>query len=234
MLDLKNLAGALGEPAALPAVRHELRRPLAAIRGYLETLLEEEADPQTTRRFLETARSETLRLGRLIDGMLDLPLLEMQRPIPRPRACDIVEQMRVTLEIVSPMARKRDVTVRTHAPKRAVAAIDSDEFVHALSNLVENAIKHGSEHGTVEVRCRRTAPFVEVAVEDDGNGVDPADRTGIFEMGARGAQTDRTGSGIGLAVVRAIAQRARGDVSVGTSPLGGARFLLRLPLRPRD
>lgn len=228
MLDLKNLARTLGEPAALPAVRHELRRPLAAIRGYLETLLEEESDPQTTRRFLETARSETLRLGRLIDGMLDRPFLELQGPSPRPHACDIVEQIRLTVEIISPMARKRDVTVRTHAPKRAVAVIDSDECVHALSNLVENAIKHGSEHGTVEVRCRRTVPFVEIAVEDDGDGVDPADRTAIFEMGARGARTDRTGSGIGLAVVRAIAQRAGGGIEVDSSRLGGARFLLRL------
>ena len=229
MLDLKGLAGALGEQAALPAVRHELRRPLTAIRGYLETLLEEEADPQTTRRFLETARSEALRLSRLIDGMLDLPMLELQQPARRALACDVVEQIRATIALVSPMARKRDVTIRSRAPKRAVAIIDSDECVHALSNLVENAIKHGSEHGTIEVKCRRIVPFVEVAVEDDGNGVDPGDRTAIFEMGARGACTDRTGSGIGLAVVKAIAQRARGEVCVDSSALGGARFLLRLP-----
>jgi two-component system, OmpR family, phosphate regulon sensor histidine kinase PhoR len=231
VLDLKGLAGALGEQAALPAVRHELRRPLTAIRGYLETLLEEEADPETTRRFLETARNEALRLSRLIDGMLDLPMLELQQPVRRALACDIVEQIRATIEIVSPMARKRDVTIRTRAPKRAVAVIDSDECVHALSNLVENAIKHGSEHGTVEVRCRRIVPFVEVAVEDDGNGVDPADRAAIFELGSRGACTDRTGSGIGLAVVKAIAQRARGEVCVDSSTLGGARFLLRLPAK---
>ena len=153
MLDLKGLAGALGEQAALPAVRHELRRPLTAIRGYLETLLEDESDPQTTRRFLETARSEALRLSRLIDGMLDLPVLELQQPVRRALACDVVEQIRATIEIVSPMARKRDVTIRTRAPKRAVAVIDGDECVHALANLVENAIKHGSEHGTVEVRA---------------------------------------------------------------------------------
>jgi signal transduction histidine kinase len=231
VLDLKGLAGALGEQAALPAVRHELRRPLAAIRGYLETLLEEEADPQTRRRVLETARSEALRLSRLIDGMLDLPTLEFQQPAQRALACDVVEQIRATIELVSPMARKRDVTIRTRAPKRAVAVIDGDECVHALSNLVENAIKHGSEHGTVEVRCRRIVPFVEVAVEDDGDGVDPGDRTAIFEMGARGARTHRTGSGIGLAVVKAIAQRAQGEVCVDSSVLGGARFLLRLPAK---
>ncbi len=90
-------------------------------------------------------------------------------------------------------------------------------------------MKHGSEHGTVKVACRRVDPFVEVSVEDDGSGVDPAERKAIFTMGIRGAGTDRTGSGIGLAVVKAIAERSGGDVRVESSSLGGARFVLRVP-----
>jgi signal transduction histidine kinase len=66
-------------------------------------------------------------------------------------------------------------------------------------------------------------------VDDDGGGVEPARRKAIFTLGVRGAGTDRTGSGIGLAVVKAIAERAGGDVRVGSSSLGGARFVLRLP-----
>lgn len=229
MLDLKELAGALGEHAVLPAVRHELRRPLAAILGCLETLLDGEPDPQTRRRFLETARSEALRLGRLIDSMLDLPVRELERPSQGAQGCDVVEQIRVAIEILAPMARKCNVTIRTRAPKRAVAALDSDACVHALSNLIENALKHGREHGTVLVTCRLPVRYIEVAVEDDGNGVDPGYRTAIFAMGARGAHSERAGSGIGLAVVKAIAERAGGEVRVDSSPLGGARFLLRLP-----
>jgi two-component system phosphate regulon sensor histidine kinase PhoR len=234
VLDLKELAGALGEHAVLPAVRHELRRPLTAIRGCLETLLEGEPDPQTTRRFLEIARSEAIRLSRLIDSMLDLPVSELRRASRGVQGCDVVEQIRITIEILAPMARKRDVTIRTRAPKRTVAMVDSDACVHALSNLIENAIKHGREHGTILVTCRRAERYVEVAVEDDGNGVDPGDRKAIFAMGARGAHTDRTGSGIGLTVVKAIAERAGGEVRVDSSPLGGARFLLRLRALVRE
>jgi signal transduction histidine kinase len=228
VLDLESLVRAVGERAVLPAVGHELRRPLTSIRGYLETVLEGDADPQTTRRFLETAQRETLRLGQLIDGMLALSSLE-PAPAPRDLRCDVVEQIRATIDIVAPMARKRDVTLRTRAPKRAIACVDADECIHALSNLVENAVKHGSEHGAVKIGCRRSAAFVEVAVDDDGDGVDPAERTAIFAMGVRGAGTDRTGSGIGLAVVKAIAGRAGGDVRVESSALGGARFILRFP-----
>lgn len=228
MLDLKGLASAIGERAVLPAVGHELRTPLASIRGYLETVLEGGADPETARRFLETARREALRLGRLIDALLEFAAIDLA-PRPRTQACDVVEQIRTTVEIIAPMAHKRNVTIRTRAPKHALARLDGDECIHALSNLMENAVKHGSEHGIVRVGCRCVAPFVEIAVEDDGDGVDPTDRTAIFAMGARGARTDRTGSGIGLAVVKVIAERAGGDVTVASSNLGGARFVLRLP-----
>lgn len=153
-------------------------------------------------------------------------MLELRPGLAR---CDVVEQIRATVDIIAPIAHKRDVTIRTRSPKRAVARLDGDECVHALSNLVENAVKHGSEHGTVKVACRRADPFVEVAVDDDGGGVDPVRRKAIFALGVRGAGTDRTGSGIGLAVVRAIAERAGGDVRVESSSLGGARFVLRVP-----
>lgn len=227
MLDLQQLAGVVGERAILPAVGHELRTPLASIRAYLETVLDERTDPQTARRFLETARQETLRLGRLIDGMLAFSSLEAVPPVAT--RCNAVAEIRATIEMIAPLAQRRCVTVRTRVPRVARARIDGDELVHALANLLENAIKHGSEGGTVRIRCRVVEAFVELAVEDDGDGVDPEHRRTIFAMGARGAQTDRTGSGIGLAIVKAIAERAGGDVRVESSALGGARFVLRVP-----
>ncbi|MGP8099464.1 MAG: sensor histidine kinase [Candidatus Cybelea sp.] len=228
MLDLKQLASSIGERAILPTVGHELRTPLTSICGYIETVLDGEIDPQMSRRFLETARLEALRLGRLIDVMLRVSMLDLAPPALSGE-CDVVEQIRATIDIIAPIARKRDVTIRTRSPRRAVVRLDPDECIHALSNLVENAVKHGSEHGTIKVACRRVDPFVEVTIEDDGSGVDPAERKAIFTLGVRGAGTDRTGSGIGLAVVKAIAERSGGDVRVESSSLGGARFVLRVP-----
>jgi two-component system phosphate regulon sensor histidine kinase PhoR len=228
VLDLKRLASSIDERAVLPTVGHELRTPLTSIRGYIETVLDGQIDAQTSRRFLETARREALRLGRLIDGMLEISVLDVAPPALSGR-CDVVEQIRATVDIIAPIARKRDVTIMTRAPKSVAVRLDVDECVHALSNLVENAVKYGSEHGTVKVACRRVDPLVVVTVDDDGGGVDPKRRKAIFALGVRGAGTDRTGSGIGLAVVKAIAERAGGDVRVESSSLGGARFVLRVP-----
>jgi signal transduction histidine kinase len=101
--------------------------------------------------------------------------------------------------------------------------------VHALVNLVENAVKHGKEPGTIEVSCHRGKRFVAIVVEDDGRGILPEERETIFAMGVRGDASTRPGSGIGLAVVKAIAACAGGDVRVEPAVLGGARFVLRFP-----
>jgi signal transduction histidine kinase len=210
----------------LATIGHELRTPLTSIRGYIETLLESELDAPTARRFLETARREVLRLGRLVDGMLEFSLLDLSTS-PHRAACNVVEQIRATIDMLSPMAAARRVALRTRLPEAAHARVDGDACVHALANLIENAIKHGSECGTVEISCIRAAPFVVITVEDDGRGIPPAVRESIFAMGVRGDACERSGRGIGLAVVKAIAERAGGDVRAETSTLGGARFVLR-------
>lgn len=212
--------------ALLATIGHELRTPLTSIRGYIETLLEGEFEPATARRFLETARREALRLGRLVDGMLEFSLLDLSAEHHRGR-CDVVEQIVATMEMLSPMASARRVTIRTQLPETAFARVDGDACVHALANLIENAIKHGRERGAIDIACVRETPYVAVSVEDDGNGVDERARASIFAMGVRGDTHGRAGRGIGLAVVKAIAERAGGEVYAESSALGGARFVLR-------
>jgi signal transduction histidine kinase len=167
-----------------------------------------------------------LRLGRLVDGMLEFSLLDLSVEHQRGR-CDIVEQIVATMEMLSPMASARHVTIRTQLPESAFARVDGDACVHALANLVENAIKHGRERGAIEIACIRETPYVAVSVEDDGHGIAARTRASIFAMGVRGDARGRAGCGIGLAVVKAIAERAGGDVFVESSALGGARFVLR-------
>ena len=212
--------------AVLATVGHELRTPLTSIRGYIETVLESDVDPATARKFLETARRETLRLGRLVDGMLEASILTSSKLCA---TCNVVEQIRATVDLVAPMAAARRVTIRTHLPQAARARVDEDACVHALANLVENAVKHGNEPGTIEVSCHRGRQFVAIVVEDDGRGILPEERETIFAMGVRGDASARPGSGIGLAVVKAIAARAGGDVRAEPAALGGARFVLRFP-----
>ena len=217
-------------------MRHELRTPLTSIRGYIETLLDDEdLDVATRRRFLQTARRETMRLGRLVEGMLEFSMLDLCAPSDA--YCDVSEQIRATIDAALPLARQRKATIRARLPREAPARIDGDACVHALLNVVENAVKHGREGGNVCIDCIREGAFVSVRIDDDGLGIAPAECETIFQMGMRGERASRRGNGIGLAVVKAIVERFSGDVRVSASPLGGARFVLCFPsaepMKPR-
>lgn len=219
----------LDERTALATVCHELRTPLTSIRGYIETLLDEKPDPATARRFLQTTRREVLRLGRLVESVLEFSMLDFAPPRLTATACNAVEQIHAAIEIVRPLAARRLVTIRTRLPRTARVRVNADTCVRAVANLLENAVKHGRAHGTIEIACRCGKRFVEIIVDDDGPGIAPAERESVFSMGVRGARA-HAGSGVGLAVVKGIAERAGGSVKAeSSSTFGGARFVLRLP-----
>lgn len=211
----------------LATVGHELRTPLTSIRGYIETLLDDELDGVTARRFLEVARSEALRLGRLVDGMLDFSPLELS---PSAGATDLGAAASAAAEALAPIARQAGMSLEVQGESEIAARIGSDACMRVLFNVIENAIKYASPDGRVVVRTVRQDPFVCVIVDDGGPGVPVAEREHIFEHRVRGgASQARPGSGIGLAIVRTIVERAAGSVCVEESPLGGARFVIRLP-----
>ncbi|HTV91846.1 MAG TPA: HAMP domain-containing sensor histidine kinase [Verrucomicrobiae bacterium] len=218
----------------LATVGHELRTPLTSIRGYIETLLDEDLDAVTARRFLEVARNEALRLGRLVDGMLDFSLLDLS-PAPAAGVTDLAAAAHAAIEALGPIAREAGMTLEARYEGEAAARIDGDACMHVLLNVIENAIKYGNRGGRIRVSVKRAGPFVHATVDDDGPGVARSERERIFERRARGEASEATrGAGIGLCIVRTIVQRAGGMVSAGDSPLGGARFLIRLPAVKAD
>ncbi|HTU71076.1 MAG TPA: HAMP domain-containing sensor histidine kinase [Candidatus Baltobacteraceae bacterium] len=213
----------------LAMVGHELRTPLTSIRGYIETILDDGLDRRTTRRFLQVARNEALRLGRLVDGMLDFSLLDLG-PQPAPGVTDMGAATRAALEALAPIAREARVRMQLRAGEGLFARIGADGCMHVLLNVIENGIKYGSPGGRVAISLERQDPFVQVTVDDDGPGVPADERERIFEHRARGGSARATpGTGIGLTIVRTIVERAAGSVNAQSSPLGGARFVIRLP-----
>jgi two-component system phosphate regulon sensor histidine kinase PhoR len=205
--------------AFFAAVGHELRTPLTSICGYLETLLEDELDPELRRQFVRTAGREASRLGRLIESMLDFSMLDLSGDAAAAASCDLAEQVLVACDAVAPHARRRGVRVECDTVPAARVGLPADRCAQAMINVLDNAIGHGRANGCVRVSCRAHPPYVCVRVDDDGGGLKGSARP-------RGS-----GHGIGLSIVRAIVGRAGGDVRVGSSPLGGARFELRLPVR---
>lgn len=213
----------------LAAVGHELRTPLTSIRGYLETVLDDELDAVTTRRFLEVARNEALRLGRLVDGILDFSPLDIS-PAIAPGSTDVAAALAAAVEALLPISRDAGIEIRSESRARMPARIAHDACMHVLLNVIENAIKYGRRGGSIIVCAERQDPFVCAIVDDDGPGIDPPDRERIFAHRTRGAAAaSQRGSGLGLAIVRSIVERAGGSVSASASPLGGARFTIRFP-----
>lgn len=211
-------------------IGHELRTPLTSIRGYIETLIDGGVKPEVARKFLETARREALRLGRLVDNMFEFSLLDQSSDILNSHGCDLREVAARACDVVALLAADRAMSVRHDLPGILVA-VDADALLQAVVNLLENAIKYGRDAGRVELHAITEDGFVRIVVDDDGPGVAAADRDRIFGLRERADGSERPGTGIGLAIVRMIAQRAGGDVCAGDSPLGGARFELLLPVK---
>jgi signal transduction histidine kinase len=221
--------------AFFSALGHELRTPLASIRGYLETLLDDGIDAPTRTRFLSIAHKESLRLSRLVEGMFEISLLDLQtaQVVRSSGALDVA--LHAAADACAATAAARAVTLECTAAESVDVELDADRLTLVLINLVDNAIKHGRRGGRVVISAQSADPtFACVTIDDDGPGVPAAERERIFAFGARGA-TKATGTGIGLALVRLMLERAGGRVDVARSPLGGARFriLLRRCRAPR-
>jgi signal transduction histidine kinase len=215
--------------AFFSAIGHELRTPLSSIRGYLETLLDEEVDPHTRKRFLTVAHNESLRLSRLVEGMFEISLLDLHASSPAASKGSVERAIDAAVDACSSAAVTRSVTILRAPVEPAIVAMDSDRLTLVLINLLDNSLKHGRAGGTVvvgsDVLEQRTARIV---VEDDGPGIAAEDRERIFALGERG-DTSAAGTGIGLALVRLMIERVGGRVELDDAPLGGARFTITLP-----
>jgi signal transduction histidine kinase len=215
--------------AFFSSLGHELRTPLSSIRGYLETLLDDDVDAATRGRFVRIAYNEALRLSRLVEGMFEISLLDMNATAPARTSGSLGRALEAARDACAAGAEARGVAIEIEEPPALGVGIDADRLALILVNLIDNAVKHGRAGGgvfvSVDAADRR---FVRVAVDDDGPGIAATDRDRVFTFGER-AHTTAAGTGIGLAVVRLMLERAGGRVELMQSPLGGARFVVTIP-----
>ncbi|HEU4629793.1 MAG TPA: HAMP domain-containing sensor histidine kinase [Gemmatimonadaceae bacterium] len=213
------------------SVSHELRTPLAQIRLYLETLRLGRATTPAQREWsLAHIDRETTRLGHLVENVLRFSRLggdDASAAAP----VDVGGEARRVLEEFAPLAASRRATLDADLADGLTAALRPDALRHVLLNLLDNAVKYGPPGQTVRVRVARAGDAVHLAVADEGPGVAPTERERIWRPFARGAAARATGgSGIGLTIVRSIAERHEGRVWVEEAPGGGARFVAAFPL----
>lgn len=219
-----------GLPSAdlIAIVAHELRSPLTSVRGFTSSLLakwERFSDDQR-RLMLETVAYDADRLSRLITELLDVTRIATGRLDIRAEPVDPVEIVRSQLHRLGAVGHVRERLVLRAIEPLPRAWIDADKFERIVANLVENAVRHGE--GTIVVGLERTAEGFALVVDDDGPGVPEQHRDRVFERFWRGS--NRSGTGLGLYIVRGLVEAHRGTVAVGSSPSGGARFRVELPI----
>jgi len=202
------------------AVSHELKTPLTAIRMYGEMLRDDLVESDAKRReYYATITSETERLGRLINNVLELSRLERdERPVQL-TAGDVSSSVAEVLTLFQPHAEREGFTLTFQAdPALPAVRFDRDALAQVLFNLLDNALKYGRSGAErrIDVRCTARDDGVEVAIRDLGQGVDDALLGSIFEPFFR-AQNELTreqpGTGIGLALVRGLLERMGGSVT---------------------
>lgn len=210
---------------------HEMKSPLAAIRGAAELLDDAGMPPQAQARFVGNIRAQATRLTELIDQLLALAELEQRPALQQTEAIDAAALVRDVVAQCEARLTQRGQHVRLALD--AVPAIHGDRFLlrQALTNLLDNALDFSPDAGEVVVGLRRDGNWIEFRVEDDGAGVPEYAQERVFERFYSLPRHDggQRSSGLGLCFVREIAQLHHGDATLVNRAGGGALATLRIP-----
>lgn len=216
-------------------VSHELKTPLAAIRGFAETLrdgaLEE---PATAERFTDRILVQCRRLQALLDDLLTLSRLEGVDSALEREPMDLAAVIRRAVELLAAGAREKKVEVQIETGEGLSAVSgDPDGLERLLLNLLDNAIKYNRPGGKVMVRLSRSDGEAVLEVEDTGIGIPPESIPRLFERFYRVDKSrarEEGGTGLGLAIVKHVAQAHGGQVEVESRAGRGSTFRVRLPV----
>jgi signal transduction histidine kinase len=214
-------------------VAHELRTPLNRIGNVVDVALLS-GDERELRSALETIRDSTHEMARMTQSLLLLAEIDDRRLSLRRETIDVESWFAKVGEVYAPSFEERGAKLAQHAEPLRIEG-DRTLLDRILVNLLDNALARVEAGGRVELGAERSAGGVAIRVDDSGPGVPPAERERIFDRFARLADSQRVGGhGLGLAIARGVARLHGGDLRVGDSPLGGARFELWLPGKSAD
>jgi signal transduction histidine kinase len=207
---------------------HQLKTPLTVIRGFISVLRKGELrDAQDYDRILEKMSRQSVLMGGLIEKLILLERWERDDEGTQPTVIDVAQLVE---DVVMPLAEAQPArAISLDIAPGASAAVDPSDFAHAVTNLVDNAIKY--TRGAVCVRVARADGQVIVEVADEGPGMTRDELGHAFDRFYRGAtRREIDGSGLGLAIAKRAVERAGGSIEARSEPGGGSRFTIVLPV----
>jgi two-component system phosphate regulon sensor histidine kinase PhoR len=242
-------------------VSHELRTPLTAIRGYAETLLGGGlADSENARKFLEIIHRHSERLGRLLNDLLELSNIELQRTALHLRPVPCADVARQSAALLAPQADAKGIRIVTAVPEDVPPVLaDRDRLVQVLVNLIDNAVKYTPQGGKVTVAARRVSEIAQggggaerICLPPDPTGVRPGEAvefsvtdTGIgipekalprlterFYRVDKARSREMGGTGLGLAIVKHLVAAHNGTLAIESTLGKGTQVRVALPVAP--
>ena len=218
----------------LSQVSHEVRTPMTSIRSFSEILLKHrDLDEARKLHFLGIIQSESFRLTRLLDGILDLSAKDAGERVWEAEVFDPEAAIDQAIETCEPLARAAGVKIRRGRRTRNARIMGSrDRLTQVFINLISNALKHNSDAApeiVVTSSTRRSGLF-EARVKDNGPGIAAENREAVFTKFFRANDAIPGGVGLGLPISRQIVNRFGGELCLSDARSGGAEFIVRLPL----
>ena len=216
-------------------VSHELKTPITAIRGLVETMVEdEEMSAENHRSFLKKTMNQTLRLSNIVADLLSLSRLESAGMDLVKEPIDLREVVNGSLAALLPVSEDKGIPIETDISDEAMEILgDWEALFQSVNNLIDNAIKYNSKKGKVWLSLHRKAKNAVIEVRDSGIGIESLEQHRIFERfyrvdKARSRQVG--GTGLGLSIVKHTVLAHGGQLSVESVHGTGSTFIISLPL----
>ena len=213
-------------------VAHELRTPLSNIQGYLEAIKDGVVQP--TRGTIDTIHGQAMHLSRLVEDLRLLAQVEAGALELELHPTGVEELLQSCVEAVRPRADAKEVGLNLEvAHSLPTVELDTTRISQVVDNLLENAITHTPEGGSVTVSANAVEGDIEIAVADTGPGIAPEELSRLFERFYRADPSrDRStgGAGLGLTIARRLVEAHGGTIEVSSVVGEGTRFTIRLPV----
>lgn len=215
-------------------VSHELKTPIANIKGYAETLLSGALEDKThAKDFLSIVYNESERLARLIDDLLNLSKIESGKLTMNLKATALPPIIHKVVSSMKMQAERKSITITMKLPENiAQVMADSTRITQVLFNLIDNAIKYTAQDGHIEINATEEEREIQVQVTDNGIGIPEKEIPRLFERFYRvdkGRSRELGGTGLGLSIVKHIVKAHQGEISIKSKLGQGTTFIFTLP-----
>ncbi|ASN05479.1 PAS domain-containing sensor histidine kinase [Virgibacillus necropolis] len=219
-------------------VSHELRTPISMLQGYSEAIVDDVAESiQDKNDLAKIIHEESLRMGRLVNELLDLARMEAGHIQLNKEKVDAYSYITRIIKKFNGISRDRkiDISLQTTTSKNSFITIDPDRMEQVFTNLIDNAIRHTNENGFVNVFAEINNDELHISIEDSGSGIPEEDLPFIFERfykadKSRTRNKEKKGTGLGLAIAKNIVDAHQGTISVKSKLNEGTTFTFKIPL----